>query len=246
MPDLYAAVEENGTPAAGGGVPTGTVEETTLTPQPSAPALSQTEVQQMIADALSQANQSWSKTMQSQLDRRDSNLIKRIEASKQQADRVAKSAKAGGLDEAAATALGQQFLNEDIAALLDEANKTAAPQGKTAQTAETDLENQAAYQHWITQQADDIRADFDMPYDAPEMKTIVTDRSPDEYVASVRAAGRAYRTRMTKAGRPANPARLPSVGVDGGAAPRNPIAAIDNSTELYKLAAQEARGSNSR
>jgi hypothetical protein len=234
----------------GGDVPDGTVEETTPTPAASAPSLSPAEVQSMIAQALQQADQTWSKRLQSQLDKRDSGLVKRIEASKQQADRVAKSAKAGGLDEAAANALGQQFLNEDIAALLDEANTPQTRNGQQQMTAEEAqaIESQqvAQYQSFITQQGDLLRDAYEMPYDAPEMRNVVTHLGEQEYFDSIRSAGKAYQKRMAKSGQPARPARSPGLGVDGGNAPRNPIANVENTSELYKMAATQARGNNNR
>jgi len=253
MSDFYGSTGE--VPADSSGASDvsiqGTAEEATQQTPASQPVLSPAQVQQMIESALAQNNQQWARQMQSQMDKRaaavEANVMKRVEATKQQADQVVKTAKDSGLDDAAASALGQRFLNDNISNLLAESQQQQPPARNGQQQSPDDYEQQqqyeqqqvVMYQSWITGQGDQLRDAYGMPYDAPEMGMVITNLGEQEYFESIKAAGKAYQQRIAKAQAPARPARMPGLGPDGAAAPRNAIATIENTSELYKLAAQQ-------
>lgn len=252
MSDQYGRTGETPVDLSGAGeLPgQGTAEEATPQTPASQQVLSPAQVQQMIESALAQNNQQWARQMQSQMDKRaaavEANVMKRVEATKQQAEQVVKTAKDSGLDDAAAAALGQRFLNDNINNLLAEAQtqpparngQPQPPEGYEQQQYD-EAQQVAMYQSWITNQGDQLRDAFGMPYDAPEMATIVTHLGEQEYFESIKAAGRAYQKRMASTQAPARPARIPGLGPDGAAAPQNAIAGIENTSELYKLAAKQ-------
>jgi len=229
---------------------------------PSEPELTWADVQAALQEQARTLTQQFSKQMQSGMDKRasaiESNILKRIEASKTQAARVTETAKKRGVEETAAAALGQQFFDEDMTALLvEQREQEQAQAAKTRQqvqpepgTDEEQLDEQQAwkaYTEYVTQQGERLGEAWGLELNDPEVKMVKTKGVEEEaYYESIKAAGQAKRARLAreaKAGQPARPGQLPALGPSGGAATRNTIATIEDPDELYELAEKRRRQS---
>jgi len=241
-------------PASGDVPPAGTVEETPAPPA-SAPALTLEQVQAAIADAMARNRTETTRALQSQLDKRDSNLLKQINALRQQSKQIADVAQSSGIDEAQAKQLSTAFFNSSMDTLLNEQAaepvKPGAPQAThpgdgSAEPPPIDDQQLVAYQQYVTQTGDRLREAWSLEYSDPEMKTLVTDRDEQAYYDSIKAAGKAKRERLTRESRVGQPARQPGLGPDGGSAPRNPLQGVENTGDLYKMAADQERAARQR
>lgn len=176
--------------------------------------------------ALQAFSEQLGRRLQSQLDKRDRGLERRVREKVTgylQAVKAAKSA--GQIDDGQAKKLEefyrQQALNE---ALYEEQNE---------------VEDEAAYDA-INANADFLYQQLGLTPGDPELAEVITDGTPEEFLASIVRAGQMKTARLlsqNSQGRLA--ARNPALSPNGRTAPRNPIASISDSETLWQLAAQD-------
>lgn len=231
-----AELLDNGQPAQAGAV-----EETPAEPV-SAPAVTLADVQAAINDALRGFSQQSQRTLQSQLDKRDSGLRKQIAALQTQAGVVSERAKARGIEAAQAEQLGQDFFTANLTPLLEEQpngkgakQRAPAPADGEDEGAEPDQQQVQAYRQTVSELGNRIANAYGLSPDDPEIRSIVPNADPETYLNSIEAAGKAKQARLARQPQ-GRPARSPAIGVDGGSAPRNPIANVTDTGDLYKLA----------
>lgn len=211
----------------------------------AASGLTLEQVQAAIDQALAAREQRTNRAIQSQLDKRDANILKRIEQANQQKTQIVKAAQARGIDPSAAQALGQSLVDDELAAILEEQKLAEQQQAQQGQQPD---EGQI-----VTQYAQSMIMTLGLSESDPELleayKVMQKARTPDEYLGAITQAHRAKLRRELLAeqgggagqqqpqGQPANPARMVGFGSDGGQrSPANPIKDIDSPSDLYNLA----------
>lgn len=238
-----AQVTDNGQ-APNGAAGEATAEQTTT------PPLTLADVQAAINEALTGFTQQSQRTIQSQLDKRDSGLRKQIAELRAQAGMVTDQAKKRGIEEAQAAQIGQGFFTDNLDALLaaqPNGQKKPATQAGGADNG-SDVADDGQPEHGavdttlVSEAGARLAAAYGLSQDDPEVKLVVTTGTPQAYLDSIQSAGQAKQQRLAKEQKQGRAARSPALGVDGGSAPRNPIADINSPGELYKLAAKQGKG----
>jgi hypothetical protein len=216
--------------------------------------LSVADIEALIEQRVSTAYQQWQREVQSQLDKRESGLSKRMREQIAQATAFAAAAKGRGLTDEQVAALQGDLVSKGIAALLPEEEEDDRKGRQPSQ--EPDIDS-------INRKGQNIFDKYELSEDDPEYKLINIKGSPEQYYESIRFAGlrKQIRVGITPPAHPApkkvkgkakpvveeedegeedeeeHPARIPGIGPKGGHAPVNPIGKITDRSQLYKMAA---------
>lgn len=251
MPDVLPLNSVAGQTAEGGGSASQvepTEEVAASQPNEQPPTLAQ--VQDAISKALSANQQQISRSLQSQLDKRDAGIRKQIAELKAQSAQIAVAAQATGIKDTQAQQLGQAYFNNQLDSLLAEQQapngkgQGAGPNGANdgAPDGAQDTQQAAAeYAQYVTQNGDVMRQEAGLELTDLEMKLIVTDQDEKAYYASIIKAGKAKAERLAREAKSGKGSRIPGLGPDGARAPLNSIESVTDTGQLYKLAAQEER-----
>ncbi len=227
----------------------GASEKPSETASGSTPSVTLAEVQDLLESFLTARDEQWGKVLQSRLDKHEAGLVKRLRGQQEkEAQLAADLATTLGLDEKQASALKAGALSKAIAAALEQSEDGKGGKGQKAvadtdddtDDEEIDVEQAIAE---VSAQGEMIATRWGLEPDDPEIKDIVTDGDPDEYLESIRLAGIAKKIRLaqTQSGtetKPVSVARLPAVTAGGTRASTNPIEKINSPGDLYKLAGQ--------
>ncbi len=232
-------------PVQNGQGPQGQGENPAATTPAPAP-LTLEQVQEVFSSMLEQREQRTSRALQSQLDKRDANILKRIADVKQQGSRWAETAKKSGIEAGQAQAMAQNYVNAELDAILEE-QRAAEQQAQQQQSQQQQQPDEAAQ---VMAYAESLVTTLGLSEDDPELleayQAMKKARSSEEYIGFIRDA---YRNKVKRElggsgtePRQASPARMPGLGAEGGQrASTNPIKDINNAAQLYKLASQQQR-----
>lgn len=223
----------NGEPLPGNG------EEPPVDSSATTPVLSAAQVKQLVDEALAAQRETSSRALQSQLDKRDRNILERIEAIKRNATKYEESAKKTGVEASTASAISRNMVQAEIDAILEE-----------SQAPDQTQPNEADEAQQVTEFAQSLIGVLGLTNYDPEMRQAFANmraaKNAEEYIKAIRDAHEAKIIRL-KGGKaeppPPNPARIAGLGADGGRrTATNPIEKIKNAGELYKLAEKQRTG----
>jgi hypothetical protein len=177
---------------------------------------------------LEERDQQWERKFQSQMDKRETSIVKRLREQGAHAQQVADVAQKNGLTKEQAATLQQALMNDALQAALKE--EEAAPQvaaangqGQGGPTVEQ-----------INAQAMQLATKYGLTNNDPEVATIKNDGTLEEYFESIREAGimKRLRTKQTQS----DPSRSPGAMPTGGRAPNYPDLKSVRADELYDRA----------
>jgi hypothetical protein len=231
MADNGNITEQAANASTAGGQPAQTAPqggEPAAQPQEQAP-LTSAQIEEMLerklAQVLGQYSERQSRAIQSQLDKREAGITKRMRDQLAQAEKFAAIAKQGGIDEKQAAALQGAFVNDTLRAMLaDEGDEEQDDRRGRRRAAPENLDDEE--RDPISAQGDFIWNMSGLEEGDPEVKGIVTNGTPQQYLNSIYQAGIKKVLRLQGQGGvqsaapqqpkpPAGPASLPAIGVDG-------------------------------
>lgn len=241
QPNQAVTPKTNGTQA---GTPQSAAAQTPTSPAAPATPVTLANVQDVIANALKAYDEQASRKLQSQLDKRDAGIIKRLKAVQGQAEQAAQTAVEAGLPKDKQAEYQARFAAQQTQAILDEA-ATALPEPQSTDPNPQTLDP-------ITQQGQALYSQWGLSPSDPEHALIITNGTSQQYLDSIQQAGYRRSQRLAQAAglvqpaapaepEPFNPVGAPAIGGDGLAASNNPIAKINKPEELYKRAGAKLR-----
>jgi len=222
--DSDVAPETDATPEAD---PTSAVESDD-TAQPDKP-LSRAEVEAML-----QANNAdWQKRLQSSVDKAESRVTKRFAQLQADNTRALEILKANGIPQEQIDQYAQRLESQAMRTALSEEQQGGKPESDPKQP-----QRVAAAEVNARAQAIIKEAGVTFTKEDPEVATIITDGSPDEYIGSLKAALRAKAARLKN--KPSKPAASPTVGqVTGGKATKD-LSSL-STRDLMGMAMQQSK-----
>lgn len=208
-------------------------------------------VRNILGDSLADYGERQSRTLQSQLDKREAGITKRLREQLSQAEKFATLAKGRGIDEKEAAALQGALVNDALQAMLadeddqDEGRGTSPRRGRAAQYDLDDVDEREA----VTEQGRFVWEMSGLEQGDPEVASIATNGTPQQYLQSIYQAGIKKALRLqggqqqaaTQPPPPANAARIPALGADGSRAPTEEAWRQLHGSDLWKAAAEYER-----
>jgi hypothetical protein len=181
---------------------------------------------------LEERDQQWERKFQSQMDKRETSIVKRLREQGAHAQQVADVAQRNGLTKEQAATLQQALMNDALQAALKEEEAASAPaengQGQGGPTIEQ-----------INAQAMQLATKYGLSENDPEVDTIKNDGTLEEYFESIREAGIMKRLRLKQT--QSDPSRSPGAMPTGGRAPNYPDLKDARADALYDRAMEQRR-----
>jgi hypothetical protein len=177
-------------------------------------------------------DQEIARLVQSQKDKIESSVIKKLREQGAHAQQVADVAQRNGLTKEQAATLQQALMNDALQAALKEEEAASAPaengQGQGGPTIEQ-----------INAQAMQLATKYGLSENDPEVDTIKNDGTLEEYFESIREAGIMKRLRLKQT--QSDPSRSPGAMPTGGRAPNYPDLKDVRADALYDRAMEQRR-----
>jgi hypothetical protein len=222
-------MEEEMPDTNGNGLMTG---EPTIGEEPIGPESVQAEASEVeqpltlaqVQKILEERDQQWERKFQSQMDKRETSIVKRLREQGAHAQQVADVAQRNGLTKEQAATLQQALMNDALQAALKEEEQPPAGTAPAAPSVEQ-----------INAQAMQLATRYGLTENDPEVATIKNDGTIEEYFDSIREAGLMKRLRL-KQQPPSDPSRSPGAMPTGGRAPNYPDLKGVRADELYDRA----------
>lgn len=180
---------------------------------------------------LEERDQQWERKFQSQMDKRETSIVKRLREQGAHAQQVADVAQKNGLTKEQAATLQQALMNDALQAALKEEEAQAQPQPNGAPTIEQ-----------INAQAMQLATKYGLTENDPEAQAINNTGTLEEYFDSIREAGLMKRLRLKQQPQ-SDPSRSPGTMPTGGRAPNYPDLKDVRADALYDraMAQRQAR-----
>jgi hypothetical protein len=181
---------------------------------------------------LEERDQQWERKFQSQMDKRETSIVKRLREQGAHAQQVADVAQKNGYTKEQAATLQQALMNDALQAALKEEEAESAPaangQGQGGPTVEQ-----------INAQAMQLATKYGLSENDPEVDTINNQGTLEEYFESIREAGIMKRLRLKQP--QSDPSRSPGAMPTGGRAPNYPDLKDARADALYDRAMEQRR-----
>jgi len=205
-------------------------------------------VRSILGESLADYGERQSRTLQSQLDKREAGITKRLRDQLTQAEKFAQIAEQRGVDKNQAAALQGAFVNDALQAMLAEEEQDeergTSRKGRAVQDDLNDVDEREA----VTEQGRFVWEMSGLEQGDPEAASIVTNGTAQQYLNSIYQAGIKKALRLQGTGQPAqqppppaSAARLPALGTDGSRAPQEEPWRQLHGSDLWKAADEHER-----